>query len=401
MLAAIQEYAAEQLAGSGRLASTRTFHAEHFTVLAEEMGTRFKGADEAATLARLKAEGDNLRSALAWCMSPTGPRELGLRLAAALLPYWQVLGYTSEGWEWLNALLQDRSEVSDVVRARALHAAGVLARERSDLPSSVRCLEEALNLYRAEGDERGIAGVLHALSYRALAESDYADGIRMLEEALVLRRRYGDMAGIAESLGALSSMYGLQNDDRRAAAFLEEAVALRRGLGDDWGLAVALATLGLTLVRIGETARAGELLEEALPLQRSLNNRTGVALSLYALAQIARLEGDLDLAAARCREAIDIWRGLNSLAQLTSAFEEMAEISVAQGTLWKAASLLGFVEAVCDRIGLALPPRYRQVHDRTLAAVRTGMEEAEAAAALATGGYMSLDDAVACAGLDP
>jgi non-specific serine/threonine protein kinase len=348
-------------------------------------------------MARLRQEVDNLRAALHWCRSERGSTALGLRLAAALLSYWQISGGGVEGRYWLEAMLPRVPEAPPVVQARAFHAAAVLAREQGDAAAAWPLLETALGLYREAGDERGTADVLHALGYRDLVTGNYQQGIVHLEEALAMRRAAGDLAGVAETLGGLSSMYGLQNRDDEAIAFLREAVALRRELGDTWGLTVALATLGMTLAVTGKIDAAEPLLHEALPLQESLGNRAGTALSFYGLTLVARQRGDLPTARDLCRKTIAAWHETGNIFQLGIPLREMAVISLAEGKAVVAAQLLGFAEAHEKRLEHVTPPRYRRIHDATMAGVRQVLPGAELDAAYRAGGHLSLDGAVALA----
>lgn len=397
MLATIREYAGELLEESGEDDRQRQSHAEHFTTCAEDWGSRVSSPDGPAVLSRLRQEANNLRAALDWCCSDVGDPNLGLRLAAALFPYWQVSGGAREGRYWLEALLVRPGEVAPILRARATHAAGVLAREQGDAAAAWPLLEMALTLYREAGDERGTADVLHALSYRDLIAGNYAAGIVHLEEALAMRRTLGDLAGVAETLGGLSSMYGLQNDDGRAIALLEEAVALRRRLGDTWGTTVVQTTLGMTRALAGELDAAEPLLHEALQLQASLGNRAGMALSFYGLTVIARTRGDTASGRDLCRKSIAAFHETGNAFQVGIPLQEMALISTLEGSATVGVQLLGFVSEHERRLGVTQSPRSRRTYDATAEAARRLLPDVEFEAAYRAGGRLSLDQAVALA----
>ena len=80
-------------------------HAEYYVLLAEDAEARFQTGEETPQLGRrLEAENDNLRAALAWC-GTAGELELELRIASALLLFWTVRGYLTEGRRWLDDAL--------------------------------------------------------------------------------------------------------------------------------------------------------------------------------------------------------------------------------------------------------------------------------------------------------
>ena len=92
MLETIREYALERLAEDAGAEDLRRRHAEHFLKLAETDPV----GNQAAWLAQVDAERDNLREALAWSFRAE-EMGLGLRLAASLWEFWWVRGHLSEG----------------------------------------------------------------------------------------------------------------------------------------------------------------------------------------------------------------------------------------------------------------------------------------------------------------
>src|SRR5205823_5503581 len=68
MLEALREYGAEQLGTEEREELGRR-HVRYFLALAEEADRRLRGAEMEPWLARLKAEQDNMRAALAWALA--------------------------------------------------------------------------------------------------------------------------------------------------------------------------------------------------------------------------------------------------------------------------------------------------------------------------------------------
>ncbi len=135
VLHTVREYGLERAAAGGALAPLRRGHAVFFLALAETAAAALGGPRQAAALAHLEEEADNLRAALSWALED-GDTATALRLGAALWPAWYARGYLSEGRSWLERLLAaDEASGQDVAplpRARVLDGAGLLAYGQED-----------------------------------------------------------------------------------------------------------------------------------------------------------------------------------------------------------------------------------------------------------------------------
>ncbi|MGH3089015.1 MAG: ATP-binding protein, partial [Rubrobacteraceae bacterium] len=83
LLEPVRQYGREKLEESGETEPVRERHARYYLALAERAEPELKGAEQGAWLARLEAEHDNLRTALAWSLEFRNT-ETALRLGAAL-----------------------------------------------------------------------------------------------------------------------------------------------------------------------------------------------------------------------------------------------------------------------------------------------------------------------------
>ncbi len=243
------------------------------------------------------------------------------------------------------------------VRAKALHAAGVVAFWQGDRERATAALTEALALFRAAGDDDGAAFALNRLGTLALHAGDAALADTRFAEAGALIRAVGNEDGIAALEGQLGYAALLRGDHARAAAHLEAALARYRRLGSKLGTGRVLIHLGRGLTEQGEAARALPLLREALDCDRETGNRWYLAEALEAVAATAARLGEPDRAAR----------------------------------LWGAAAALREV------IGAPVPPPDRAGHDEAVAGVRALLGDDAFAAAVAAGRALAPEEAAAAA----
>ena len=354
MLETVREYGLERLGESGEEEATRDAHAAVVLALAERAEPELLGRDQGAWLDRLEAEHDNVRAALAWTLD-RGDGEFALRLAGALGRFWRVRGYLAEGAAWLERALAAGAEAPAARRAKALTAAGLLARVRGDFDHSARLLEESTGLARASGDDHLLADALIEL---AVVKHE-ADNIDLAEalwtEALDLHRRVGDPLGVDRCQVNLGEVARGRGDFAQAAARYEASLPVVRELGDRVGLGISLMNLGAATRGLGEIERAAAAYHEALEIQRELGNLEHMAYNLYGFAGLA-----LD-------------RGRDE----------------------QAARLLGAAAALAEATGAVVERVDRDQVDRDVAEVRTRLGEPAFAAAWAAGRALPLADAVA------
>ena len=163
MLETIREFGREQLAVHGELEDIRDAHAAWCLALAEEAEPHLGGPDQSLWLAHLETDHDNLRAALTWWYE-VGDARHGLRLATALLRFWDTRDYMAEGQPRLMAFLAlPGDDVSPEARARALDAASELASWQGRHEIATQLATEALIIQRDLGDPVGIARALWLL----------------------------------------------------------------------------------------------------------------------------------------------------------------------------------------------------------------------------------------------
>jgi predicted ATPase/transcriptional regulator with XRE-family HTH domain len=344
MLETMREYATERLAASGMGEATRRAYARYYAEHAEAL-ERLPLEPRAARYARDEVEIHNFRAALDWALRSRvlADVELGLRLAAALGPFWYSRGYLTEGLTWIQRLLarvdqldcqeeserqperQAEEEHGHAARAhagaryprsvrakapyaKALYMVGWIGLDRGEYARAVAPLTRSIALYRGTDDEAGLANALSRLGAVLLSQGDTTGATERFEEALGLRRRLGETAAVASSLMDLGMAAVLQRQDERAEAFFEESLKLFRRLDEQWGVLHILGRLGGLARERGEYTRAEALHCEGLALARRCGNLGLAAYLLGQLGRDAQVQGDGERAAARWRESLALQR---------------------------------------------------------------------------------------------
>ncbi|HZD70994.1 MAG TPA: BTAD domain-containing putative transcriptional regulator, partial [Actinomycetes bacterium] len=392
LLEPLRQYAGERLAARGETGSARRRHLGFFLALAETAEPALRGREQRLWLYRLEEDHDNLRAALSTAFE-LGEPDAGLRLAAALGPFWQMRGHVGEGRERLRLVLSS-SQKSSPSRAKALVEAAFLALVQCEYHDAITLCEESLELYRQAGDRWGIA---HALVKLGLAAGGLGDTNRAkasLDESLRLFRDLDDGWGVATTLGWLGFAAVVEGSLEQARSAYQESLTWFQEQGDSSGAGMALGFLGDLAILRGELDRAGELLRESLELTQEIGDRSGTARSLASLGRLALRRG-------RNRDAADLYgRALRMLENLgdredaSVCLEGVAELAWRGASHHRAAVLLGAAE-VLRGVGtpFPLPVVDPAGYQERVAALRCQLGNEQLASAWARGRSMTLDQA--------
>jgi non-specific serine/threonine protein kinase len=357
-LETIRHYAGRRLQESGGADRLGARHLTAHLDLARRAEPGLLGREQSFWLRRLHAEQDNLRAALEWSLSRPERAPDGLELATALVWFWIMRGAFSEGQHWLSRALSMNPAPGARVRARASTGLGDMLFFQGDLEGAGGMFEESVLHARTAGD---FAAAAHALGMHALAcmeRNDLAAGARLAAEALEV----ASATQTLEARGPAASFFAYQALDQgdvdRSASLQEELLALTRASGNTWALALIMFDLSLVRVVQGRAGDASVLCAEAIALSREFADYRGMAWSFGVLA----------------------------------GAEAVAERPL------RAATLLGVMEAMCERAGAPAQPSFKRwIFNPYFGAVQTALGPARYLEALDAGRAMSVDDAVAYA----
>jgi len=384
LLETIRQYAQERLAEIDEADSTRTAHLEWCVLLAERAQPLLGGPEQAAWIARLGREHENVRSALRWGLD-RGLAEPVLRLGAAFWRFWWTRAYFQEGRRWLEELLALDAPVAPAVQAGLLEGAGFMAYFLGNLAEAERCMQDALVVRRAEGDPQSIARTLGWQSLAVAAGGDLPRATRLAQEGAALARQSGDTRTLAQALVRFGTHVTLAGDAQHGAPLLEEGVSLAQQAGDLFTVAAGLNTLGLAERLRGDLTTAGLVLEEDLRLVNEVGYGITAAEVRYQFADVLWRQGQIERAGTLCQEGLRLAHAAGDARRVANALRVAAAIEVAQAHYEQAAMLCTVAQAVLAAKGIPFMPVEQTELEACLAAAVAGLGRVAFNAARARG----------------
>jgi non-specific serine/threonine protein kinase len=354
LLETIREFALDRLDAAGELDAMRRRHATYFVQWAVQVETELHGPDQVFWLASLELNNENLRTALQWLRADR-QAELSALLACALGVYWQRHGHYSEGRAWLRQVLAlfEEAPVSELLRARTLHAAATLAYRQGDWMAAQQWLAECRRFYAACNDGLGMAHTLFALGWIAIDHADWDGSLHLNGASLALARQAGDTLAVFR----------------------------------------ALTNLGWTHLCIGQVAAASPLFDEALGSAQRVGHTRGIAVTLANLAWIAHYQGDLRQTAALAQQSLRLCCQLGESELEAECLDLLAIAAVAKGQVRRAAQLSGAAAQRREALGIVRQATHHAAvaHAAAMTAARAQVGEAEFDAAWRQGRSLRVD----------
>jgi predicted ATPase/DNA-binding CsgD family transcriptional regulator len=369
MLETIREYAAERLEEEGEAVELRRRHAEYFLAMAEEAEPSLRDEaflDEGPGLDRLDPEHDNMRVALDR-LEAAGEGSLVLRLTAAMRWYWERRAHLTEG------------------------------RQR---------LERALNAEKRPSAARAV--VLVSAAGFALADGNAELGRLRAEQALELFRALGEECGAADALLMVGMAAGDQGDFSTLRECAEASGRLFRELGDEQFAFAADFQLACAYRNRGERERAHALFEQCLRQAQGLRQAGMEAATLQALAKLAlddgRLEDGVSLAKRNLRIShelakrdLRISHELGRRFNVGEALFRYASALALVGRVETATRLFACSSVIREEFGAGLRSEFAAEFDRARGAIREHLDDAAFDEAWEQGRSLTVDEAVALA----
>jgi tetratricopeptide (TPR) repeat protein len=212
---------------------------------------------------------------------------------------------------------------------RIAHAALALSQVKLRLgrPETIFPLaEEALAIYRNQGDRRGEAAALDLLAEANWLATRYREALAYTAEAADAYRATGDRYGLAtaSSHSAINCWHLGRPAD--AIAHLRTALSLYREVGSRRGEAAALNNLGRMQLHAGFHRDALRSFEDALVIFADLGGPQNEAVVYSNIGGVYDYKGDYEAALEAYRRALAIYRELGDLHNEAEALNEIGGV---------------------------------------------------------------------------
>ncbi|WP_309068866.1 DUF4062 domain-containing protein [Microbacterium sp.] len=356
MLAAVREFAREQLATRGDAAELADRHAGWFLALAAHAERPLEGPMQREWIIRLSEVADDLRAAERHLIESHRWADAAL-LAWRLYVYWWIGGHLGEVRGWMTEVLTAGDRLDEGTRAIALYFSRAIAFWQDPDESLVPDLRESAAGFRAIGDRAGDALALASVGL-----------------ALLGAVRPPDVSG--------------------ARAALDESLALFREVGDSWGCGLVVVALGrIDLLERRPDVALGRF-DEALGFAHDNGDRLSESIARFHRGAAFLLRGDVDAARESFAAGLRISDELDHDEGLAYGIEGLLAVAAAQGHVEHAGRLLGAAEVLRERTGLYDVPTFA-VAAPFVDALRAGPAASDLEAARAAGRALPTPEAVA------
>jgi predicted ATPase/DNA-binding SARP family transcriptional activator len=337
LLETVRQYGLELLNADGDVGTYRARHAHHYLEFAERFAPLLVGGEhEPGLLARIAVEHDNLRDASVWAANDPSRAEEALRFADALFWYWYGTGY----WYGSGQFTQARDQI-----ARAL----------SNAPNADPLLR---------------ARALAADGLSALAQGDYEDSRRSFSESLELFRAHGDVGSIAFVLSKLGATYMMLGNTELAGRLLDESFEMAKPLPLSVLHSFIRFWRGWAAIVRGELPLARDMFEEGILFSRQINHRTSFAHACAMLGKVLCRMGEYDEAYSRLSDGLRVHLEIGDAWGLALDLEGLAGLVIARERYADGVRLIGAVDALRERVAIALPASDRSERERLVTIAR-------------------------------
>jgi non-specific serine/threonine protein kinase len=330
LLETVRQYAREKLLDTGDSAQWHARHCEWFYRLAEQSDALMRSRERPTHLPKLERELDNFRAALEWALASDANR--ALHFAGALVWFWYFGNHIGEMRQWAERALQ--LSTTDVRgRARALFCLGRAMAGLGEPARAVEILEESSRLWRSSGDSHGLAGALVFCEWAASGIGDFSVGVAHLTEAIQLYRANGNLWGLALALWRRSTHALACGELTEAHEWCEQSMAVWREVGDDFGLGLTLGQFGMIATKAGDYQRAITYLTDGLA---SRHTKMGIAVNSHQLAVALFLQGELAAAILHCKESLRQCDEIGNRLLTNIALRHLGYMTLRQGQVTQA-----------------------------------------------------------------
>ena len=395
LLETLRQYALDHLVAAGEEDALRRRHARHYAGVGEMLGPALLGRDELRWRPRLRADLDNLRSAVHWALGSGSDEdgELAVRIGSALAAY-AVHEAAGDIASWLEASIARARCSTPAWRCAVLGAAAFAAfQNHGDIALANSLALEVLR-HGVPADCPAPAQAYAALAMSQAFTGQVGEALATLSEATEVLERIGASAYfrayVLQTVAAVSAMAG---DLEPARAAARQSLALARSIGNPSELCNALWTVTFTNLHDDPVA-ASAAAEENISLTRAGASGATFGHVLPIRAELRARAGEALGALRDLEEALMHSYDKGDRVMLTVAFDRGVTVLALLGHPELAAIVAGIAGSTTLAPLSILPPAERADREATLEQLRAALGDATYDAAVTRGSAMSLDVAV-------
>ena len=386
LLETIRQYASDRLleaSGPAVQEELRVRHNRWYVTKTEgAQGVESAGYD-ASAWDSIDADYDNLRAVLERSIHDGSEDDIvsGIRIASALVPYWQSRYLVSEGREYCDRLLNvinsgmyrhesasllvangtlcwsqgdyskaktlaaraceiARSKQDKQNEAAALYTLALISADRGDYDSAKRLCRECYDIYLQAGDRRGMAQGTCFLGYCAFETADYQNARVLTERGIELQLELGIVP--AYTRNTLGSILANLGDYEGSLSQYNQSYEWFLSSHNERGCAHCLHCIGGLLISKGDPQEGLDRLERSLKIFRALGDMHSAVTVLLDTAGALLDQGKVEMAVTASRECIELCCTLDSVLTSLRAIRQYAFILQAKGRNVEAAFLAIF-----------------------------------------------------------
>ena len=229
---------------------------------------------------------------------------------------------------------------------------GVAYQDLNKPDDAMRNYEQALEIRKNVGDQRGIASTLGQMAQLQDAQGNFNGALASYNDAIKVDRQIGDKTGLARDLMNLGSLYHDHGKYDEALTYTSQALQLYRDTGDELNQAQCLNNIGSSHFNKGEYQDALTYFQQAYQIRDRLKQDTTE--SLHNLAETYVKLGQYDTALSQYLKAKEALHAAGDKSGEALQSSSMGALFATQGKYGQA------VGALQDAV-----QNFQQVKDRT------------------------------------
>ncbi|WP_236144617.1 CHAT domain-containing protein [Nostoc sp. CMAA1605] len=184
--------------------------------------------------------------------------------------------------------------------------------------------EQALDLYRRDGDRSSQAAVL---TYIGKIHSDFGEkqtAQDYYQKALSIYQQIGNKSGEGTALNNIGKIYSELGERQKALDYYHQALPLRRLVKDTRGEAITLNNIGVIYGYLGEHQKALEYYNQSLPLKMQVGDQASAGNTINSIGKVYSDLGDEQTALDYYQKSIPLYQQGNDKSGEAVALNNIA-----------------------------------------------------------------------------